>query len=101
MSDEHKTPECSHTPTPWQVSWFAGGVADELGNGIVICKAADAALIVEAVNNHARLTEDLQIARKALEGFAKLTFTDGTPTKQALEAQAVLSRLSKPRTGGP
>ena len=88
MSEQKNSVAVGHTPVPWAATtrrgswdWVVYSVADP---NIEICQPfhdgtedsetgeANANLIVEAVNNHDRLTAQLALARKALEPFARL-----------------------------
>jgi len=129
-----------HTPTPWRVEegtdliWGACNPDDQssygMGYSIVEGKApgwkpykpsmeereANAAFIVEAVNNHARLTRENEEMRKALETFASFGATeDGKDIRDGLmrdricdwfgpsdfdEARAALSSLKEGTANG-
>jgi len=87
--------ELKNTPTPWHVEnnpgdWGLPGVIEIWGDGKMVCNIeyttpcmgasrsdieeyaraqSDAALIVNAVNNHAALVEALKAARHALRSY--------------------------------
>jgi len=89
------------TPTPWKLEDYLNGNHLVIGdNTTEICylpklSKDDAALIVTAVNNHARLMEENRVMREALEmRLAVITLDKETEEYFAEEVKRIRKALS-------